>query len=107
MIASIQKAKAATTVVMVEDLVDKIMLDSPVDKLEVSVRTYNCLREGNIRTVRDLVQKTPAEMLKIKNFGRYSLNEIKEVLAPMGFFLGMKIDEHGNAINKSDEEDTE
>lgn len=63
-----------------------------VDELELSVRSYNCLKNANIRTIAELVQKTEPEMLKTKNFGRKSLNEIKEILGRMGLHLGMKID---------------
>ena len=66
-------------------------LDKSVEELELSVRSYNCLKNANIRTIRELVLKTEAEMLKTKNFGRKSLNEIKEVLASMGLRLGMDI----------------
>ena len=55
-------------------------LDKSVEELELSVRSYNCLKNANIRTIRELVQKTEGEMLKTKNFGRKSLNEIKEIL---------------------------
>jgi DNA-directed RNA polymerase subunit alpha len=68
-------------------------LDKSVEELELSVRSYNCLKNANIRTIRELVQKTEAEMLKTKNFGRKSLNEIKEILHTMGLSLGMKIDQ--------------
>ena len=54
------------------------------------MRSYNCLKNANIRTIRELVQKTEAEMLKTKNFGRKSLNEIKEILHTMGLSLGMR-----------------
>ena len=67
-------------------------LDKSVEELELSVRSYNCLKNANIRTIRELVQKTEAEMLKTKNFGRKSLNEIKEILHTMGLSLGMRID---------------
>ncbi len=63
-----------------------------VDELELSVRSYNCLKNANIKTIHELVQKTEPEMLKTKNFGRKSLNEIKEILGRMGLHLGMKID---------------
>ena len=63
-----------------------------VDELELSVRSYNCLKNADIKTIAELVQKTEPEMLKTKNFGRKSLNEIKEILARMGLHLGMKID---------------
>jgi DNA-directed RNA polymerase subunit alpha len=62
-----------------------------VSELELSVRAANCLKNANIRTIGDLVQKTELEMLKTKNFGRKSLNEIKEILTTMGLSLGTKI----------------
>ncbi|MCI0656744.1 MAG: DNA-directed RNA polymerase subunit alpha, partial [Acidobacteria bacterium] len=68
-------------------------LNRSVEELELSVRSYNCLKNAEIRTIRDLVQRTEAEMLRTKNFGRKSLNEIKEILAEMGLSLGMKVDE--------------
>ncbi len=67
-------------------------LSRSVDELELSVRSYNCLKNANIRTIGELVQKTESEMLKTKNFGRKSLNEIKDILASMGLSLGMKFD---------------
>jgi DNA-directed RNA polymerase subunit alpha len=73
-------------------------LNRSVEELELSVRSYNCLKNANIQTIGELVQKSEAEMLKTKNFGRKSLNEIKEILSTMGLGLGMKIDEHGNAV---------
>jgi DNA-directed RNA polymerase subunit alpha len=73
-------------------------LNRSVEELELSVRSYNCLKNANIQTIGELVQKTESEMLKTKNFGRKSLNEIKEILASMGLGLGMRIDEHGNAV---------
>jgi DNA-directed RNA polymerase subunit alpha len=63
-----------------------------VDELELSVRSANCLQNANIHYIGDLVQRSEAEMLKTKNFGRKSLKEIKEILAQMGLALGMKID---------------
>jgi DNA-directed RNA polymerase subunit alpha len=63
-----------------------------VDELELSVRSANCLQQANIKTIGDLVQRTEAEMLKTKNFGRKSLKEIKEILAEMGLSLGMKLE---------------
>jgi DNA-directed RNA polymerase subunit alpha len=68
-------------------------LDKSVEELELSVRSYNCLKNANIRTIRELVQKTEGEMLKTKNFGRKSLNEIKEILTSMGLGLGMRLDQ--------------
>jgi DNA-directed RNA polymerase subunit alpha len=67
-------------------------LDKSVEELELSVRSYNCLKNANIRTIRELVQKSEGEMLKTKNFGRKSLNEIKEILTTMGLSLGMRLD---------------
>jgi DNA-directed RNA polymerase subunit alpha len=64
-----------------------------VDELELSVRSANCLQQANIKTIGDLVQRTEAEMLKTKNFGRKSLNEIKEILHSMGLSLGMRLDQ--------------
>src|SRR5206468_6495682 len=63
-----------------------------VNELELSVRAANCLKNANIKTIADLVQKTEGEMLKTKNFGKKSLNEIKEILSEMGLTLGAKLD---------------
>ena len=63
-----------------------------VNELELSVRAANCLKNANIKTIADLVQKSEAEMLKTKNFGKKSLNEIKEILTDMGLSLGVKLD---------------
>jgi DNA-directed RNA polymerase subunit alpha len=73
-------------------------LDRSVDELELSVRSYNCLKNADIRTIRDLVQRTEREMLATKNFGKKSLNEIKEILNGMGLDFGMEFDEQGNPI---------
>ena len=62
-----------------------------VDELELSVRSANCLKNDNIVYIGDLIQKSEAEMLRTPNFGRKSLNEIKEVLASMGLHLGMEV----------------
>jgi len=64
----------------------------PVSELELSVRSANCLQNANIKFIYELVSKTEGEMLRTKNFGRKSLNEIKEILATMGLGLGMKVD---------------
>ncbi len=64
----------------------------PVSELELSVRSANCLQNANIKYIYELVSKTEGEMLRTKNFGRKSLNEIKELLTQMGLGLGMKID---------------
>jgi DNA-directed RNA polymerase subunit alpha len=63
-----------------------------VDELELSVRSANCLQNANIKYIGELCQKTEAEMLKTKNFGRKSLNEIKSMLQEMGLELGMKLE---------------
>ncbi len=73
-------------------------LNKSVEELELSVRSYNCLKNANIRTIAELVTRTEPEMLKTKNFGRKSLNEIKEILADMGLSFGMKMDEKGRPI---------
>lgn len=75
-------------------------LDRSIDELELSVRSYNCLRNAGIETVRDLVQKTESELLKTKNFGRKSLNEIKELLGDMKLSLGMRFSGRGGAANR-------
>jgi len=67
------------------------VLSRSVEELELSVRSYNCLKNDNIVYIGDLIQKTEAEMLRTPNFGRKSLNEIKEVLAQMGLHLGMEV----------------
>jgi DNA-directed RNA polymerase subunit alpha len=76
-------------------------LKRSVEELELSVRSYNCLKNADIKTIADLVQKTEAEMLKTKNFGRKSLNEIKEILAEMGLSFGMKLGEDGRPVTPS------
>ena len=75
-------------------------LEKSVEELELSVRSYNCLKNANIRTIRELVGKTEAEMLKTKNFGRKSLNEIKEILTSMGLSLGMRLDQAAQALQE-------
>jgi DNA-directed RNA polymerase subunit alpha len=73
-------------------------LNRSVEELELSVRSYNCLKNAGIQTIGELVQKSESEMLRTKNFGRKSLNEIKEILQTMGLALGMKPDAHGRLI---------
>ena len=72
-------------------------LEKSVEELELSVRSYNCLKNANIQTIRELVEKSEPEMLRTKNFGRKSLNEIKEILIGMGLNLGMRLDEPTSA----------
>ena len=83
-----------------------------IDELELSVRSSNCLRNANIRYIWELVQRSEPEMLKTKNFGRKSLNEIKEILADKNLTLGMKLDgfeppEEPVAAKKEDDNDEE
>lgn len=74
-------------------------LNCSVEELELSVRSYNCLKNANIQTIGDLVVRTESDMLKTKNFGRKSLNEIREILTSMGLSLGMRFDEQGRLIS--------
>ena len=67
-------------------------LTRSIEELELSVRSYNCLKNADIKTIADLVTRSEIEMLKTKNFGRKSLNEIKELLVEMGLSLGMRVD---------------
>jgi len=83
------------------------LLDRAVDELELSVRSYNCLKNANIKSIRELVLRTEREMLATKNFGRKSLNEIKEILQGMGLDFGMEFDDQGNPIPGSGGRDSE
>ena len=74
------------------------VLNRSVEELELSVRSYNCLKNANIQTIGDLVQKTESEMLRTKNFGRKSLNEIKELLTGLGLSFGMRFDSQGRLV---------
>jgi len=74
------------------------VLNRSVEELELSVRSYNCLKNANIQTIGDLVQKSESEMLRTKNFGRKSLNEIKEILSGLGLNFGMKFDAQGRLV---------
>ncbi|MCL4851977.1 MAG: DNA-directed RNA polymerase subunit alpha [Bryobacteraceae bacterium] len=77
------------------------ILNRSVEELELSVRSYNCLKNANIQSIGDLVQKSEAEMLRTKNFGRKSLNEIKEILGGLGLSFGMKFDAQGRLVSPS------
>jgi DNA-directed RNA polymerase subunit alpha len=92
---SLKEAAAAVDLASNKDndqsLYNKNLLKS-VEELELSVRSYNCLKNANISTIADLVQKTEQEMLRTKNFGRKSLNEIKEIISSMGLQLNMRVD---------------
>jgi len=94
-VRSAQPAMMGSAAMPVESQADTNQLNryllKKVDELELSVRSANCLKNDNIIYIGDLVQKTEAEMLRTPNFGRKSLNEIKEVLASMGLRLGMDI----------------
>lgn len=79
--------------VEIQEVISNDNLEKSVEELELSVRSYNCLKNANIETIRELVQKTEGEMLKTKNFGRKSLNEIKDLLTSMGLSLGMRLDQ--------------
>ncbi|UCF85046.1 MAG: DNA-directed RNA polymerase subunit alpha [Desulfobacteraceae bacterium] len=79
----------------------------PVSELELSVRSANCLKNANITLIGELVQKTESEMLKTKNFGRKSLNEIKAILEEMGLSLGMKLDHFPPAGEQDEGEEKE
>jgi DNA-directed RNA polymerase subunit alpha len=84
------------------------LLNRSVEELELSVRSSNCLRRANIKTLGDLVRRTESEMLKYRNFGKQSLKEINEILGGMGLYLGMEIesivgDKPGSAGPASDE----
>ncbi|MEO7650886.1 MAG: DNA-directed RNA polymerase subunit alpha [Bryobacteraceae bacterium] len=83
-----------------ERTMDKMgeQLNRSVEELELSVRSYNCLKNANIQSIGELVQRSEAEMLRTKNFGRKSLNEIKEILGTLGLSLGMKVDQHGRLV---------
>ena len=74
------------------------ILNRSVEELELSVRSYNCLKNANIQSIGDLVQKTEAEMLRTKNFGRKSLNEIKEILGGLRLQFGMRFDSQGRLV---------
>src|SRR4030088_1489041 len=74
-------------------------LDRSVDELELSVRSYNCLKNAGIKTIRDLVQRSEREMLATKNFGKKSLGEIRDILRGMGLDFGVQFDEQGNPIS--------
>ncbi|HVT43915.1 MAG TPA: DNA-directed RNA polymerase subunit alpha [Thermoanaerobaculia bacterium] len=79
------------------------MLSKPIEELDLSVRSANCLKNANIRTLGDLVQRTEREMLSTKNFGRKSLDEIKDVLASLGLSFGMtRMERRGETVSAGD-----
>jgi DNA-directed RNA polymerase subunit alpha len=84
-----------------EEVEDKEFLDmihKPISELELSVRSANCLEAANIKTIGELIQKTEGQMLKYKNFGKKSLNEINAILTGMNLHLGMNIED--SSLNK-------
>lgn len=83
------------------------LLDKSVDELELSVRSYNCLKNADIRSIRDLIHRSERDMLGTKNFGKKSLTEIKDLLHGMGLDFGMDFDENGNPIPGSGGRDLE
>lgn len=83
------------------------LLDRSVEEMELSVRSYNCLKNADIRTIRDLIKRSERDMLSTKNFGKKSLTEIKDMLHGMGLDFGMDFDEQGNPIPGSGGRDAE
>jgi DNA-directed RNA polymerase subunit alpha len=83
------------------------LLDHSVEELELSVRSSNCLRDAGIRTLGDLVQKTEAEMLKYRNFGRKSLQELVDILSDLGLYFGMDVDGIMAPRRRIEQEDAE
>ena len=92
----VEEEKTDTTMVKINEI-----LNRSVEELELSVRSYNCLKNANIQTIGDLVQRTEAEMLRTKNFGRKSLNEIKDILGGLGLQFGMRFDSQGRLVMPS------
>ena len=85
-----------------QNTISNEFLLKPVSELELSVRSANCLQNANIKYIYELVSKTEGEMLRTKNFGRKSLNEIKEILTNMGLGLGMKVDSIMKQVDGND-----
>ena len=89
-----EEEEAITPIMELEEKLDK-----SIEELELSVRSFNCLEAAGIKTIRDLIQKSESDMLKYRNFGRKSLNEIKNILKDMGLSFNMKLDERGLPMN--------
>ncbi len=89
-----EELEVPTKTVNDEKMKTAVNLRKSVEELELSVRSYNCLKNANIKTIYELVTKSDSEMLKTRNFGRKSLNEIKEILTEMGLSLGMDVDQY-------------
>jgi len=92
----VEEAAPDTSVAKIHEI-----LNRSVEELELSVRSYNCLKNANISTISDLVQRSESEMLRTKNFGRKSLNEIKEILGGLGLQFGMRFDSQGRLVMPS------
>ncbi|MGB8974119.1 MAG: DNA-directed RNA polymerase subunit alpha, partial [Pseudomonas capeferrum] len=99
------KGDSEPVVVEQEDEIDPILL-RPVDDLELTVRSANCLKAENIYYIGDLIQRTEVELLKTPNLGKKSLTEIKDVLASRGLSLGMRLDNWPPASLKKDDKAT-
>jgi len=93
-----EEAEVVPQAVNEEKMKVAMNLRKSVDELELSVRSYNCLKNASIKTIVELVRKTDQEMLKTRNFGRKSLNEIKEILEEMGLSLGMNVDAYKDEL---------
>jgi DNA-directed RNA polymerase subunit alpha len=75
------------------------LLEKPIDELELSVRSANCLKNANINTLRDLVRRSEKDMMETKNFGKKSLEELQELLSKLGLSFGMDVPEHGPTVS--------
>ncbi|HVS62473.1 MAG TPA: DNA-directed RNA polymerase subunit alpha [Thermoanaerobaculia bacterium] len=75
------------------------LLEKPIDELELSVRSANCLKNANINTLRDLVRRSEKDMMETKNFGKKSLEELQELLGKLGLSFGMDVPEHGPTVS--------
>lgn len=102
-ISSEEEEEPQTHTLNEEKLKVAMSLRKSVDELELSVRSYNCLKNANIKSIYELVRKTDSEMLKTRNFGRKSLNEIKEILEDMGLSLGMNVDLYREELDAIDQ----
>jgi len=98
-ISTEEEAEPVHAMVNEEKMKVAMNLRKSVDELELSVRSFNCLKNANIKTIYELVRKTDQEMLKTRNFGRKSLNEIKEILEDMGLLLGMNVENYREELN--------
>lgn len=103
-IVQVESVTTTTTAAVAgtQNTVSNEFLLKPVSELELSVRSANCLQNANIKYIYELVSKTEGEMLRTKNFGRKSLNEIKEILTNMGLGLGMKVDSIMKQVENND-----